>query len=312
MTAVRCSPFTLSAEDGHIIRGDCWQGDGDVVAVIQIFHGLGEHHGRYARFANVAATRGIAVVAHDHRGHGPHTEHLGHYADRDGWPHLIDDGLLVNDMIGDQHQGVPIVLLGHSMGSFVAQYFSMQHDYRLTALILSASNWPSKSKLIAGRILARIEALRIGSRGNSALLDKLGFGDFNKSFAPARTELDWLSRDQAEVDAYINDPFCGGLFSCGLWLDLMGGLKAIASDHQLQRIRAELPILLTGGSNDPVGGERGISELAMHYTRSGHNQLTVKIYPHGRHEMLNETNRDEFSADLLDWIEKQLPGVVRT
>jgi alpha-beta hydrolase superfamily lysophospholipase len=198
------------------------------------------------------------------------------------------------------------------MGSYIAQSFAVLHEYRLTALILSASTWPAKSKLIPGKVLARIESWRMGIRGKSALLGNLGFGDFNKSFEPSRTSLDWLSRDNAEVDAYINDPLCGGPFSCGLWLDLMGALLAIASDQELRRIRAELPILLTGGSDDPVGGERGISELAMHYTRSGHNNLTVNIYPDGRHEMFNETNRDEFSTDLLEWIEKQLPGVVST
>jgi len=156
-------------------------------------------------------------------------------------------------------------------------------------------------------VLARIESWRIGIRGKSALLDKLGFGNFNRSFTPARTEFDWLSRDEAEVDAYIADPYCGGPYTCGLWRDLLGGLATIASDQALRQIRPELPILVTGGADDPVGGERGLSELAMHYTRSGHNRLTVKIYPLGRHEMFNEINREDFTVDVLNWIEKQLP-----
>ena len=158
-------------------------------------------------------------------------------------------------------------------------------------------------------LLARIEAMRIGVRGKSGLLDKLGFGDFNKPFLPARTELDWLSRDEAEVDAYISDPLCGGPYSCGLWLDLMGGLRAIASDRALQRIRSDLPVLLTGGADDSVGGQQGITDLAMHYAKSGHSRLSTKIYPEGRHEMFNEINRDEFSADVLEWIGNQLPRV---
>ncbi|MDH5621870.1 MAG: alpha/beta hydrolase, partial [Gammaproteobacteria bacterium] len=224
-----------------------------------------------------------------------------------GWRRLIDDGLFVNNMIGDHYPGVPIVLLGHSMGSYLAQGFSMVHGYRLTALALSASTWPDRVLLFAGRVLARIESWRIGIRGKSALLDKLGFGNFNRSFTPARTEFDWLSRDEAEVDAYIADPYCGGPYTCGLWRDLLGGLATIASDQALRQIRPELPILVTGGADDPVGGERGLSELAMHYTRSGHNRLTVKIYPLGRHEMFNEINREDFTVDVLNWIEKQLP-----
>lgn len=183
----------------------------------------------------------------------------------------------------------------------------MQHGYRLTALILSASTWPNKTQLIVGRLLARIVALFSGIRGKSALLHKLGFGDFNKPFLPARTELDWLSRDEAEVNRYVDDPLCGGPYSCRLWIDLMGGVKAIASDNALRRIPSDLPILLTGGAADPVGGQDGIAELAMHYKRSGHTRVSTRVYPEGRHEMLNEINRDEFSADLLDWTEQQLP-----
>lgn len=304
--------FELQAQDLHQICGTLWLPDGGINGVIQTFHGLGEHHLRYERFAGLATARGLAIIAHDHRGHGPQADILGHFADRDGWQRLTDDGLLVNDMIGDRYPGFPVILLGHSMGSYIAQYFSMQHDYRLTALVLSASTWPMKAKLLPGQILAHIESWRLGVRGRSALLDKLGFGDFNKRFAPARTDLDWLSRDAAEVDAYIDDPLCGGPYSCGLWIDLLGGLKAIASHESLRRIRAQLPILLTGGADDPVGGQQGITDLAMHYARSGHSSVTTKIYPEGRHEMFNELNRDEFSADLLDWIEQQLPAVART
>jgi alpha-beta hydrolase superfamily lysophospholipase len=312
MTDIQAEPFELSSPDHHIVRGTLWLPPAKPLGVLQIFHGLGEYHSRYARFAGLATARGLAVVAHDHRGHGRHAEEQGHFANRGGWQSLTDDALLVNDMIGDRYPGLPIVLLGHSMGSFIAQFFSMQHGYRLSALVLSASTWPNKFEIIPGRLLARIESWRLGIRGKSKLLDKLGFGDFNKPFLPARTDHDWLSRDESEVDAYINDPLCGGPYSCGLWIDFLGGLQAIASDNELSRIQADLPILLTGGAEDPVGGQRGITELAMHYSKSGHTRLSTKIYPEGRHEMFNELNRDEFSADVLAWIEKQLPDVAGT
>ena len=301
--------FKIRASDEHRVRGMHWRPDDATRCIIQIFHGLGEHHARYQRFADLASKRGIAVVAHDHRGHGSHAELLGHIPGNNGWASLIEDGLRVNDMIGDRYPGTPIVLLGHSMGSFVAQSFSLLHEYRLSALVLSASSWPALAKIIPGRLLARVEGWRLGELGKSTLLNKIGFGDFNGPFEPARTELDWLSRDESEVDKYINDPLCGGPYSCGLWLALMGGLRSIASNTALQKIRAELPILLTGGADDPVGGEQGINELAMHYTRSGHSKVTVNTYPGGRHEMFNETNRREFSDDILDWVESQLPGI---
>jgi alpha-beta hydrolase superfamily lysophospholipase len=211
-------------------------------------------------------------------------------------------------MLQQQHPGTPIVLLGHSMGSYIAQAFAMFHDTRIVALALSASTWPNKITLFAGRLIARIESWRLGSRTQSALLHKLGFGEFNRPFRPERTQLDWLSRDEAEVDKYIADPLCGGPYSCQLWLDLLGGLSSIASDNALQRIRSDLPILFCGGADDPVGGDKGITQLAMHYAQTGHGRVRVKIYPEGRHEMFNETNRAEFSDDLLSWVENQLPN----
>lgn len=309
MTDMRSETFELTAADEHRVHGSIWSATDAPAGVIQVFHGLGEHHRRYERFARAATAQGLVVVAHDHRGHGTSASLPGHFADRDGWQKLTDDGLKVNDLIGDRWPGVPVILLGHSMGSYIAQYFSMQHGYRLTALILSGSTWPSKLQIVPGRCIAKLESWRHGRRGKSALLAKLSFGDFNKAFEPARTGFDWLSRDPDEVDAYVNDPLCGGLNTCGLWLDLLAGLQAIASDKALARIDADLPILLTGGAKDPVGGQKGISELSLHYSRSGHTRVSTKIYPDGRHEMLNETNRDEFTADVLGWIEARLPAV---
>ncbi len=312
MTDMQALPFALHSPDGHTIHGTRWVGEGSITGVIQLFHGLGEHHLRYERFARAATALGLVVVAHDHRGHGPDCDELGYFADDDGWQHLTDDGLLVTDMIREHHEGAPIALLGHSMGSYIAQYFAMLHGDRLAGLILSASTWPQKTLLIPGRVLARLEAWRIGVHGKSKLLDKLGIGAFNKPFEPARTEFDWLSRDENEVDAYVADPLCGGPYTCGLWMDLMGGLMKIGSDKALQRVPADLPLLLTGGANDPVGGDRGITKLAMHYAQTGHGRLSVKIYADGRHEMFNETNRDEFTEYVLNWVSELLPFANRT
>ena len=250
---------------------------------------------------------GYAVCAHDHRGHGPEAVKQGFFAPEHGWRSLVDDGYSVTGFLRERFPGKPVVLLGHSMGSYIAQSYAMRHGRELTALVLSGSTWPARGLLLIGRLLARITAWRNGIEAHSPLLDKIGFGDFNKRFEPARTELDWLSRDAAEVDKYLADPLCGGPYTTGLWIDLLGGLQEISKSDALQQIPVDLPILITGGADDPVGGERGMQKLADHYEQTGHSNLSNKIYAGGRHEMFNETNRDEFTADLLRWIRNALP-----
>ena len=294
---------TLTADDGHSIHAYLSVPDRVPLGVIQVLHGLGEHAQRYRRFAAAAAARGFVVIVHDQRGHGGHVEQAGYFADRVGWQRLVEDTLTVHLFAREHYPDLPVTLLGHSMGSFVAQSFAMLYGDRLSALILSGSTWPNKVELFFGHLLARIEAWRLGRRRGSALLDKLGFGAHNKRFEPARTEFDWLSRDEMEVDRYIADPLCGGPYTAGLWVDLTGALLGIASDDNVLRIPADLPILITGGADDPVGGERRLGDLALHYAQTHHGRLKVRIYPEGRHEMLNETNRDEATADWLDWVE---------
>ncbi len=292
----------LAAADGHDIHVQRWEPEGTASCVVQVLHGLGEHADRYARFADLTNKNGYAVCAHDHRGHGGRGGEPGHFADAEGWHKVIADSEVVNNFIRDEYENVPIILLGHSMGSYIAQAFAMRFGDRLSGLILSASTWPSRLQLVPAKLLAHIESRRLGRRGKSTLLDQLGFGNFNKPFAPARTEFDWLSRDETEVDKYVADPLCGGPYSCALWLDLIGGLLEISSDRAITQVPADLPILITGGESDPVGGDKGMTQLAMHYAQTGHQRLAVKIYADGRHEMLNEINRDEVTADWLNWI----------
>lgn len=294
--------LTLRAADGHDIQLQVWQPQGQATHVIQLLHGLGEYAGRYARFAAAATARGCIVYGHDHRGHGEHADQHGYFAARNGWSTLISDADTVFKEIRKRHVDMPIVLLGHSMGSYIAQSFLLRNSPDFAGLILSGSTWPSRIQLALGAMLARIESWRLAKHHESTLLDKLGFGNFNRPFRPARTELDWLSRDEAEVDKYIADPLCGGPYTVGLWLDLTAGLREITSDAALQRIDASMPILITGGEADPIGGDKGMSRLLTHYAQTGHQRLRAKIYPGGRHEMLNETNRDEVTRDWLDWI----------
>ena len=303
MNEPRHEETVLAADDQHQIHVQTWSPDGDPVGVIQLLHGLGEHIRRYERFARVAVGRGYAVYGHDHRGHGLSEGERGYFADENGWHKVVEDVRVVNDHIRSAYDSKPVFLVAHSMGSFIGETFAMHYGARLEGLLLSGSSWPQRIQLLPARLLAKLESLRVGKRGNSALINALGFSAFNRPFRPVRTEMDWLSRDEAEVDKYVADPHCGGPFTCGLWLDFLGGLYELGSDHALTRIPSDLPVLVTGGGADPVGGEKGMTRLAMRYMQTLHQRVKLKIYPDGRHEMLNEVNRDEVMADWLNWIE---------
>lgn len=293
---------TLAAGGGHSIRLQVWRPAGPPSHCIQIVHGLGEYADRYARFAAAATARGCSVYCHDQRGHGPDASEPGYFAVKGGWEALLNDVRQVRECIGEEYPDVPVVLLGHSMGSYVAQDYAMRHAGVVSGLILSGSTWPSRPLLWSGKIAARAETWRVGGHRHSPLLDKFGIGRFNDAFKPTRTDHDWLTRDAAEVDRYIADPHCGGPYTAGLWVDLINALLDISTDAALMRIASDLPILITGGGDDAAGGDKGMGKLAVHYAQTGHQRLKVKIYDGGRHEMLNETNRDEATRDWLDWI----------
>lgn len=300
---------SLRADDGRLIPVRRWGAGDSPRAVIQVLHGLGEHAGRYERFARACNAAGISVVAHDHRGHGIRKDDPAHglFADRNGWNRVLSDVLLVHESIVASARGVRLGLFGHSMGSYIAQSFTMRHPEHVDMLILSGSTFAKRSQLVAGNCLATILAMATGKRRKSKLLDDAGFGAFNRRFQPSRTDYDWLSRDTVEVDGYIADPQCGGRFTNQLWRDLTGGLLEITSPEAISQIPAKLPVLIFGGENDPVGGDVGLRKLAAVYRDTAHPDVTLKIYPGGRHEMLNETNRDDVTSNITEWIESRLP-----
>lgn len=303
---------SVTADDGHRITLYSWQPAGAPRAQLLIAHGMAEHGARYAPLGRFLAARGIAVHALDHRGHGQaiaRSEDTGHFADNGGWERVIADLDTVLRTLRERAPGVPLLLLGHSMGSFISQGWALRHGQAIDALLLSGSNHGAAVEYRAGRVVAQLEKWRLGGRGKSALLEFLSFGAFNKAFRPARTDYDWLSRDPAEVDSYIADPLCGFRVTNQLWIDLLGGLIEINPVSALARIPHQLPVYLFGGDRDPVGRHgKGLPQLAAKLRAAGLADVTLKLYADGRHEMLNESNRDEVMHDLAAWIDRVLSG----
>jgi alpha-beta hydrolase superfamily lysophospholipase len=297
------SEFAFRADDGASLLGRRWLPDGRPKAIVQIAHGLAEHSARYGRLAGALNAAGYAAYAFDLRGHGPACApaDLGHFADGDGWAKCVGDLWAFNRLIAAEQPGVPIVFLGHSMGSFLGQSFVAEHADALAGAVYSGSNG-APPIATAGRYIARFERLRLGKRGKSKLLNQVLFGDFNKPFAPARTAFDWLSRDPAEVDAYVADPLCGFPFTTQLAVDLLDALPGLLAKEKLARILKDLPTYVFSGERDPVGANiKGLNESLRD---AGFTKLTSRIYPGARHETLNETNRDEVMRDLIAWLDR--------
>ena len=312
---MQSSTFTLSTADGTQLHVNRWLPDGPAKAVVQVAHGMAEHSERYARFAQRLTDAGYAVYAGDHRGHGGtavRPEDAGYFADAKGWDTVVDDLRLLSDHAREENPGLPFFLLGHSMGSFLSRSYAIRFGEDLDGLVLSGTGGDPGPLGKVGLAIAAAQARLRGRRHASGLMDRLTFGQYNAAFKPNRTKFDWLSRDEAEVDKYIADQRCGNVFTAGFYADLLGGLATINSDRALAGIRADLPIHLASGSLDPVGDQgKGVRQVADQYRRLGVRDVTVKLWPDARHEIFNETNRDEVESEVVGWLDAHLPAAQR-
>jgi alpha-beta hydrolase superfamily lysophospholipase len=310
--------FTLTADDGVTLAAVRWgasdQKGRPLRAVLELSHGMSEYAARYAPFASACAAAGIAVYGHDHRGHGGSIDTstpLGHFADSDGFSKVVGDLHTVHRYIRGAHPGVPLFLFGHSMGSFLVRAYLLAHASVLSGAIISATGWRMGPINRALQWVARREVQKHGARAPSRLMAKLAFGSFNLQFMPARTSFDWLSRDPNVVDAYIADPLCG--FDCTgkLWDDLLGGIHHIEKEEDdASRLSTTLPILLIAGGRDAVSiGGFASGQVAARYKAAGNPNITDRRYPGARHELVNETIRDEVFADLITWMEQSARAI---
>ena len=300
---------TLTVADGHRMHYYRWLPEGEPVATVQIAHGMGEHAARYDWTAGHLTAAGFAVYAQDHRGHGASSspENYGDMGD-DGWNRTIEDAAELTRLIRTSHPGLPHALVGHSMGSMLSQQYLYRFGGELDAAVLSGSpGLGSAFQLWLSHTIARFESWRHGFSAHSELLQNLLFGKSNEPFdGPDATGFEWLSRDAEQVQRYVNDPACGFVLRAGSIVNLMAGAREARKKARIAGIPAELPIYVFSGQADPVHGEeKGLDRLLKRY-RAQARQVDYRLYPDGRHEMLNETNRDEVVADLVGWLRQAL------
>lgn len=304
---MHATEFQLSTGD-HVAFVRAWLPAGMPRAALQIVHGMAEHGGRYARLAQALVAEGYAVYAQDLPGHGRSArapDELGHFADNEGWELAQLTLFALQREIAARHPQLPQLMLGHSLGSFLLQDYLVHHGGEIQGAILSASSGTLGALRPIGAALLRAEAAWRGPRHRSALAEALTFKTFNRAFRPNRTAFDWLSRDAAEVDRYIADPHCGFRCSATLWASLLGFGAQLRKPARLSKIPASLPLLLIAGSEDPVSqGERGPQLLAQAYRKAGVRDVQVIGYAGARHELFNETCREQVTADVIGWLGK--------
>jgi alpha-beta hydrolase superfamily lysophospholipase len=302
--------YEFSASDDVLLNCYRFLPQGQPRAVIQIAHGMGEHARRYERLGERLATEGYLVVADDHRGHGE-TAVPGRLGDigPDGWNRMIEDMFEINAHFAKRVPGVPRVLIGHSMGAMLSQQYVYRHGDTLDALVLSGSpGIGSAFALWVSHTLARIERWRLGAGEPSAMLDRMIFGAANDAFE-GPTGFEWLSRDAEEVAKYVADPKCGFVLRVGGLCDMFAGSREARSRNRLRQIPRGLPVVVLSGADDPVHGQgKGIERLVAAYDKAGLERVVKRLYPGGRHEMFNETNRDEVVRDLVAWLDATLPA----
>lgn len=281
------------------------------MGIVQIIHGIAEHAARYENFALYLNRLGYLVVAEDHMGHGLTCEQgsvKGFF--HGGWWAAVEDVCTLMRMTMECYPGIPYILFGHSMGSFMARTVLARYpESDLAGCVICGTGWQPEAVLGAGKLLADTICRLTDPQKPSSLLHNIAFGSYNKRIEHPRSSHDWLTRDPAIVDAYDADPMCGFQASAGLMGDMFEGIAYIQKQESLAQMHKDMPVFFIAGGDDPVGDYgKGVRKAVSAFEEAGMTQVETKIYPLGRHEILNEINKDEVYKDVSNWISNIVKG----
>lgn len=280
---------------------------GSIKGVVQISHGMAEYSNRYARFALELCKAGYAVFVSDHIGHGfsvTDRDMLGYFGEPDGEENFVEDLKSLTDIIKSEYPDLPFFMLGHGMGSLIAREYTAKYGYLLDGVVYSGTSGENPA-LGIGLQLANVLIKQNGSMHRSEVLHAIAFGAYNRK-TEKRTENDWASRDEEEVDKYNADDLCGYRYTVSGMKSLFTLLKKVSSRRWYNTIPLSMPILLISGTMDPVGDySKGVNEVYKNLKKTGHKNVTMKLYEGARHEILNEINRDEIYIDIIDWLNEK-------
>lgn len=299
--------FTLNMSDGASLYAFIRQPIGKPVGHIHILHGMAEHVGRYHDAIDYFVEQGYVVSGHDHRGHGK-TVTLngikGHFADHDGFNRVVEDAFEVITHMRKEQAPVKFILVGHSMGSFIARRYIQLHGETVDLVVLSGTGDDSGIARYAGQAVAYLSGKKNGFKQRNQLLDSLVFGGFNRGISNPTTKFDWLSKNEKLVSSYLTDEHCGFIPTTQFFADLFAGLGIIHRKKEIARIPKTLPILLFAGTEDPVGRNgRALWKVAKQYDAAQIEDVTVQLFEGGRHELLSDSTRQEVIQAVQEWIE---------
>lgn len=305
--------FTFLSTDGKTqLHGMRWEPEGGSVrAVLQICHGVAEHIARYDAFARYLNGLGIAVVGHDHLGHGLSLPEGGtpvYFGAGNTWNTVVDDIYVLHQRIRLWYPDVPLCIMGHSMGSFLTRTYLIRYPGTVKAAIIMGTGWQPKAVIAGGMAVAKAVGAVVGENGTSDLVTNLAFGAYNKLFAPNRTSCDWLSADEGNVDAYMADPLCGADATVGLFRQMLSGIRFNQKLSNLRQMDPRIPVLFVAGEKDPVGDcGNGVRRTYQEFRRAGVQDCTLKLYPGLRHEILNEkAQQQQIFEDIGQWLTSKL------
>lgn len=276
------------------------------ICILQIIHGMAEYIERYDEFAENMAQKGILVVGEDHLGHGKSVGEngtYGYFCERDAATVVVRDSHRLKKMIQEQYPGVPYIILGHSMGSFILRNYLCRYGTGIQAAVIVGTGMQPKAVLAAGKTVAAVQKLFKDSKYPSSLLNAIAFGGYNKRIKGNRTVMDWLTKDEKIVDAYIQDPLCGFTFTVNGFQTIFELVSRLYKSDNLEKIPKELPVLFMSGADDPVGDYgKGVNKACRSLVDAGMKRVQMKLYSDDRHEILNETDRAKIYEDIYIWI----------
>lgn len=276
------------------------------VCILQIIHGMAEHIDRYDELARYYAKKGILVVGDDHLGHGKTVADggtFGYFCEQDAANVLVRDEHRLKKIMQEQYPGILYLILGHSMGSFILRNYLFRYGSGINGAIIVGTGMQPKGTVFTARAVTAIQKLFCGSKHVGRFIDKASFGSYNKKFLPSRTQFDWLSREESNVDRYIADPMCGFIFTLNGFAALFQLIDNCYDPENMESIPKQLPILMLSGADDPVGDYgRGVEKTYQFYLQYGMQNVQMKLYENDRHELLNEADREQVYEDIYRWI----------